>query len=312
MLLLCMSFAMLLVFPLSVFLARYFITPLKEIGVAVKQVMSGDYSARVHVRQKDEIGELAHNVNELFEQLSDIEEERKYLDKMQQDFVSNVSHELRTPITVIRGSLEVLEEGLITKPEELQEYYHQMLSDTFHLQRLVNDLLELSRLQNSNFEICKAELNLTILMTDVIRSMQRIAEKKHVRIELDNQAGVMVFCGDYDRMRQMFITILDNSVKFSPSDTAVLVRMYYENEHCIISFTDHGKGILLQDIPYIFDRFFKKKSQQNENGSGLGLPIAKQIADRHEIRITCDSRLGEETTFFFTFIRSRQNTQIIT
>lgn len=82
MLLLCMSFAMLLVFPLSVFLARYFITPLKEIGVAVKQVMSGDYSARVHVRQKDEIGELAHNVNELFEQLSDIEEERKYLDKM--------------------------------------------------------------------------------------------------------------------------------------------------------------------------------------------------------------------------------------
>lgn len=300
----CIFSALIFAFALSVFLARYFITPLREIGLAVKQVMSGDYSARVHVNQKDEIGDLARNINELFARLSDIENERIKLDKMQQDYVSNISHELRTPITVIRGSLEVLKEGLVTEPDQMQEYFQQMLSDTVHLQRLVNDLLELSRLQNSSFEIHKGDLNLTDLITDAIRSMERIAEKKNVHIHLDNQAGLVVFCGDYDRLRQMFMTILDNSIKFSPPGDAISVHVYYKGRHCVISFTDHGSGIPPQDIPHIFDRFYKKNSGDNEDGSGLGLPIAKQIADRHNIKITCESVLGKQTTFFFTLPES--------
>ena len=297
----CILFALIFASALSVLLARHFITPLKEIGRGAEQVMSGDYSARVTVRQNDEIGDLACNINELFARLADIEEERKKLDKMQQDFVSNVSHELRTPITVIRGSLEVLIEGLVTEPDEMQAYFRQMLSDTVHLQRLVNDLLELSRLQSSTFEILKADMDLTALITDLIRSMQTIAQKKRVQIQLNNQAGLVVFCGDYGRLRQMFITILDNSIKFSPPDTTVSVKMYYEGSFCVVSFTDHGSGILPEDIPYIFRRFYKKQSEGNENGSGLGLPIAKQIAERHGIKISCESVQNDRTTFFFRF-----------
>jgi signal transduction histidine kinase len=176
-----------------------------------------------------------------------------------------------------------------------------MLSDTLHLQRLVNDLLELSRLQNSDFNIIKTDLSLTDLLTDTVRSMQRIAGGKHVGIQLDNQAGLVVISGDYNRLRQMFITILDNSIKFSPPHTVINVRMYCENSLCIISFTDYGNGILPQDLPYIFNRFYKKTSEQNESGSGLGLPIAKQIADRHNITITWESELEDHTTFFFAF-----------
>ena len=297
----CIFCALILAFALSVLLARHFINPLREIGQAAEQVMKGDYSAQAKVKQNDEIGALAHNINELFLQLSNIEEERKKLDKLQQDFVSNVSHELRTPITVIRGSLEVLEAGLITKHEDVQEYYHQMLSDTIHLQRLVNDLLELSRLQNSNFKITKTELNLTSLIEDSIRSMQKKEKKKQVKIQFDNQAGLVVFCGDYDRLRQMFLTILDNSIKFSPSNNIVSVKMYYEGILCMVSFTDYGSGILPEDIPYIFNRFYKKRAEQNKSGSGLGLPIAKQIADRHNIAIKCESKLNDHTTFSFLF-----------
>lgn len=300
-LVICILIALLLAFALSVLLARHFISPLKEIGEAAEHVMMGDYSARAKVDQNDEIGALASNINELFLQLSNIEKERMRLDKMQQDFVSNISHELRTPITVIRGSLEVLEEGLVTDPGEMKEYYHQMLADTLHLQRLVNDLLELSRLQNSNFKINKGDLELSGLVTDAIRSMQRIAEKKQVQIHFDNAAGLVLFSGDYDRLRQMFITILDNSIKFSPPDTAVSVKMYYEEQQCILSFSDCGRGILPEDIPYIFHRFYKKPSEQNENGSGLGLPIAKQIAERHGITIKCESKMNDQTTFFFVF-----------
>lgn len=297
----CLFTALLLAFGLSVLLARRFIRPLQKIGQAAELVMAGDYSARVDVTQNDEIGSLASNINALFAQLADIEEKRKNLDRMQQDFVSNVSHELRTPITVIRGSLEVLLEGLITDRGEIREYYHQMLSDTIHLQRLVNDLLELSRLQNLHFQIRKSELNLTGLITDVVRSMQRIAEKKQVRLHLDKEAGLVLFCGDYDRLRQMFLIILDNSIKFSPPDTEASVKMYREGERCVVSFTDHGDGIRPEDLPYIFQRFYWKRSDQNPNGSGLGLPIARQIADRHNIEITWESVLFDHTTFFFSF-----------
>ena len=242
---------------------------------------------------------LAGNINQLFAQLSDIEEERKRLDKIQQNFVSNVSHELRTPITVIKGSLEVLDEGLIEDPNEMHEYFSQMLSDTVHLERLVNDLLELSRLQNSNFEIIKSKLNLTDILTESVRSMQRIAEKKQVEILLENTAGLVLFCGDYNRLRQMFMIILDNAVKFSPPQSTVSVKMYRQKTGCGISISDCGCGILPEDIPYIFNRFYRKRSDQNTTGSGLGLPIAKQIADRHQITITCTSNFCDRTTFSF-------------
>lgn len=301
----CILAAFLLASVLSVLLVRHFINPLKEIGRAAEQVMAGDYSARATVKEHDEIGALADNINQLFAQLSDIEQERKKLDKIQQDFVSNVSHELRTPITVIKGSLEVLAEGLIDNPEEMKEYFHQMLSDTIHLERLVNDLLELSRLQNSNFEIIKSKLNLTDILTESVRSMQRIAKKKQVEILLENTAGLVLFCGDYNRLRQMFTTVLDNAVKFAPPQSTVSVKMYRTDPGCVISISDCGSGILPEDIPYIFNRFYKKRSDQNSTGSGLGLPIAKQIADRHQITITCTSNFCDRTTFSFLLVPER-------
>ena len=129
----CILTALFLASILSVLLARHFIRPLRKIGQAADKVMKGDYSARTEVRQNDEIGALAGNIDGLFVQLANVEEERKKLDKMRQDFVSNISHELRTPVTVIKGSLEVLENGLITDPGEMQEYFRQMSSDTAHL-----------------------------------------------------------------------------------------------------------------------------------------------------------------------------------
>lgn len=299
----CILTALLLAFFLSVLLARHFISPLRKIGQAADKVMNGDYSARTEVRQNDEIGALAANIDGLFVQLANVDEERKKLDKMRQDFVSNISHELRTPVTVIKGSLEVLENGLITAPEEMKEYFHQMSSDTAHLQRLVNDLLELSRLQNTNFKIEKAGLNLTDILKESIRSMQRISDQKQVKILLENEVGNIRFFGDYGRLRQMFMIILDNAVKFAPADSIVSVKMHYEKKETVaVSISDCGSGILPEEIPYIFDRFHKERSEQNKSGSGLGLPIAKQIAERHRITIKCESNARDRTTFSFILL----------
>lgn len=297
----CIIIALPLAFVLSVLLARHFISPLKKIGRAAEHVMNGDYSARTGVRQADEIGSLASNIDALFLQLSNIEDERKRLDQMRQDFASNVSHELRTPVTVIKGSLEVLEQGLVTDTDEIQEYVRQMLSDTAHLERLVQDLLELSRLQNANFPIEKTEFDLMDVVKEAARSMQRLAGQKQVQIELKDEAGSFRFSGDYGRLRQMFLIILDNAVKFSPPGRPVSIRTYWKEQTFSISISDCGSGISPDDLPYIFDRFYKERSGQNQTGTGLGLSIAKQIADRHHITITCESRASHFTVFTFLF-----------
>lgn len=298
----CMFTALFFAFVLSILLARHFINPLEKIGYATEQAIKGDYSARTKVKQEDEIGFLACNIDELFVQLSEVEEKRKRLDKMRQDFISNISHELRTPVTIIKGSLEVLEEGLITDPNEIKEYFHQMLLDTTHLQRLVNDLLELSRLQNTNFQIDKTKINLTDIIKEAIRSMQRIAEQKQVKIELENNIGNISFLGDYGRLRQMFIIILDNAIKFSLANNKVVVKMEEKENQFVISILDYGGGILPEDIPFLFERFYKERSEQNKGGSGLGLPIAKQIADRHNILIKCESNAKDYTKFSFLIL----------
>lgn len=300
----CILAALILATALSILLAHHFIEPLKIMEKTTEQIMQGNYSARTGLVQNDEIGSLACNLDKLSIKLSEVEEERIKLDKMRQDFVSNISHELRTPVTVIKGSLEVLEQGLITDPQEIREYFHQMLADIMHLQRLVNDLLELSRLQNTNFEIEKTELNLTDVLLEAIRSMRRISEQRQVTITLTNEIGAFLLWGDYGRLRQIFTIILDNAIKFSPPQMSVEIKMKKSHNGCIISISDHGNGIPMEDIPHIFDRFYRERSEQNKCGSGLGLSIAKQIADRHHVTIQCHSTQEKETCFSLSFERS--------
>lgn len=286
---------------LSVVLARHFIDPLQKMELAANRLMKGEYSVKTGVSQDDEIGSLARNMDQLAIRLSEAEHERENLDKLRRDFVSNISHELRTPVTVIRGSLEVLEEGMVTEPEEMHSYFRQMLADTIHLQRLVNDLLELSRLQNTDFQIEKSRLNLWDVLSEATRAMRRVSDQKQVEIDLDNRVGAVPLTGDYGRLRQMFTIVLDNAVKFSPSGGRVQVWMERGEKGIAISVRDHGKGIKKEDIPYIFDRFYSQRTEENRTGTGLGLSIAKQIAERHGAGIECVSGNGNGACFRFIF-----------
>ena len=299
-LLFCILAALVFAVSLSVLLARRFIRPLQIMYNVTGQIIKGNYQAKTCIKQNDETGVLAHNIDELSTRLSEAEAERKELDQMRQDFISNISHELRTPVTVIKGSLEVLDEGLVTGQEEMKEYFHQMLADVSQLQRLVNDLLELSRLQNTGFKIEKTKINLTDVVFEVVRSMRQAALDKNITINAGD-GFPFPFYGDYGRLRQMFTVILDNAIKFSEPGQAVDVTMQEYQNGCEIIISDCGKGIPEEYLPYIFDRFYKEQSGQNRTGSGLGLSIAKQIARRHNVEIKCISREGEGTSFLFSF-----------
>ena len=282
---------------LSVVLAFTFTEPLKKMKNAAMLLATGDYTAKTGVRQHDEIGELAQTIDLLSEKLDAAGKESAQLLQLRRDFVANISHELRTPVTVIRGSLEALNDKVVTEPAQVQSYYSQMLGEVLFLQRLVNDLLDLSRLQNTDFKIEMQQVNLCDVIGDAVRSAGQMAAPKHIKIALQTDASLAQVIGDYGRLRQMLMIVLDNAVKFSPPDSVVAVTL----NDGVLSIFDKGPGIPKEDIPYIFDRFYKVKSEENKNGSGLGLAIAKQIAERHGVTLWADSELGQGSTFFFKF-----------
>ena len=301
---LCIGTAFLLSILLSYVLARRFIRPLKRMEKTAACLTQGDYTARTGITQDDEIGSLARSLDTLSLRLFEAEQESSRLDKMRQDFITNISHELRTPITVLRGSLEVLQADLITDPKEKQEYLQQMMANIIHLQRLVNDLLELSRLQNTDFTIEKSTINLTEALTDAMHTARPIAGKKNITFNGPEASVPIAIEADYGRIRQMFLIVLDNAVKFSPEGSTIDITISILSPpnrppKWQIAIRDYGTGIDANELPHIFERFHRSHSN-NANGTGLGLAIASRIAERHSIQLHCESTPGQGSCFYFS------------
>ena len=305
--LLILFFSMTVAVFLSVFVAALlssrFTKPLGKMKKAALLISGGDYSSKTNVNQSDEIGELAAVLDNMADRLALSAQESEKLDKLRRDFAANISHELRTPITVIRGSLEAICDGVVTGKEKIAEYNRQMLSESIYLERLVSDLLDLARLQNPDFAIEMYDIDLKEVIDDVIRSMSRIAEQKGVIFDFissdSNDAnGNFTIRGDYGRLRQMLIVVLDNAVKFSDDNKPVSIILSKTSAGIELIIRNEGCEISPEDIPYIFDRFYKQRTEQNKSGTGLGLSIARQIADRHNIVIEVVSE-NNKTEFCF-------------
>ena len=296
-LLISIIIALILSIVLSSALALTFTNPLKKMKNTATLLAGGNYSIKTGIKQDDEIGELAETMDLLSQRLSDASEESERVQKQRQDFITNISHELRTPVTVIRGSLEALFDGVIENPAQVKEYHKQMLNESKSLERLVNDLLELSRLQNEDFKIEMRKLNICDVLKDSVRSASNIARQKKINIEYSSDIDVFLTTGDYGRLRQMFLIVIDNAVKFSPENKSIYIT--FNNNR--ITIKDEGTGISKEDLPNIFDRYYSVKSDGNKAGTGLGLAIANQIAIRHNINIFVESQLNKGTNFIFEF-----------
>ena len=287
--------ALIIVLALAILFSYFFTKPLTKMKSVAMQLAEGNYQAKCNIKQKDEVGELANVMDLLAGRLDEASKESLKLEQMRKDFVSNISHELRTPVTVIRGSLEALCDKIITDPKQIDEYHLQMLNEAKFLQRLVGDLLDLSRLQNPDFAIEKQELNLNDVISDVVRSARQIAKNKNININIDLENPNLKISGDYGRLRQMFLIILDNAIKFSFENNKVDVLV--KNDTIIIR--DYGIGINEKDLPHIFDRFYKTHGEHNKVGTGLGLAIAKQIAERHNIELIAQNNFDGGAKFIF-------------
>ncbi len=286
---------------LAVLLSMMFVRPLKKMTVAASRLGEGDYTAKTDIRQNDEIGDLARTLDTLSERLEEASRESERLEQSRRDFISSISHELRTPVTVLRGSLEALKDKVIKDPKQVDEYHEQMLLEILALQRLVDDLLSLTKLQNPDFKMQMEELNLTEVLTDVVRSMGTVAKDRDITIEYKNPHEFLSYYGDYGRIRQMIMAVLDNAVKFSKPSSRVGVEISCTDEECRVMVEDNGQGIQKEDLDRIFERFYRHKGAETFTGTGLGLSIVKEIADRHGILIDVTSIPSERTVFTFIF-----------
>lgn len=287
-------------FIIIILFAKRLSLPITKMRATALELAAGNYNIKTEINRNDEIGDLAKTVDILSEKLLENDIQRKNLDQMRFDFFANVSHELRTPITVIRAYTETLVDGVVKEEEKVNGYYNRMLSECKTMERLVGDLLLLSKMQNPDFAIEKEPVNLLQVFDDIIRSASAIAEKKNITIEVKNNDPIYIMLGDYDRLRQMFMIIFDNAIKFSEVNKTVHINLS-KADKIIVSIRDDGIGIEPSDIPNIFEKFYKSNLRQNASGTGLGLAIAKQIALKHEGIIEVISTPGVGTEFIFSF-----------
>ena len=287
-LLACLFLALVLSVCASYGLAKRFMVPIQKIAFTVKLLASGSYRVKTEVDEKNEIGVLAKEMDVLAERLASVEQ-------MQNDYITSVSHELRTPITVIRSSIEALHDGIVPE-EKKSEYYKQMMSETISLQRLVNDMLELSRLENEEFIIHKEEMDLLQTLDDAIRSIRFVAKEKNITVHYEGLDEEWIINGDYGRIRQMFIIALDNAVKYSETDKQIWVEAKVKGDNYYISVRDEGVGISEEMQAHVFDKFYRSS---NQNNTGMGLVVMKSIAKRHDIEIRLHSKEQEGTKIVF-------------
>ena len=283
---------------LAVFFSRVFTRPISALKKTAMALAGGEYHTRMRLRRGDEIGSLAQSMDILAQRLEEARRRDERLREEQQAFFSNISHELKTPVTVIRGSLEALSDGVVSSPADVRAYYVQMMKESRWMQRLIQDLLELSRLQSLDFSLDKRTVQLSDLLSDVAMSARALCERKGLAFVCEEPTRDFAVWGDYARLRQMLLAVIDNAVKFTPSGCRVSLAL--QSDSPVILVRDEGTGIAPEEVEHIFDRFHHTRAR-NQESTGLGLAIVREIARRHDVQIQVSSEPGKGTSFAFAF-----------
>lgn len=290
-------------------LTRYIVKPILQMKESAKAMASGDYSLKVPDDGQDEIAELGHAFNSLGSDLEKYISKMERTEKIRRDFVANVSHELRTPITIIRGYNEAISDGIVTDFEMVQRYRNLINEETIRLERMVRELLDISRLQAAD------QLTLSnVEELPICSIVENVAEKLNVKaleckvkfdLKLDNSIKIL---GNGDQMVQLVLILSDNALKYSPENGIVsLAVSKLPNGSVLLTVSDQGPGIPEKDIPFIWERFYKvdKSHSRNVPGTGLGLAIAKEIVRTHGASANVISKSGQGTTFEINFPKDK-------
>jgi signal transduction histidine kinase len=286
----------------SYYLSKWITAPLREMNRVALHLARGELDQRVQLTTRDELGKLGATFNYMAQELAS-------LDQIRKEFVANVSHDLRSPLTSIHGFVRAFLDDAV--PEERKRHYFTLMQDqTERMIKLVNDLLDLARIEAGQLEIRPVVFNLSELVRQVIALMEPEFVKKQITVELlaEEDSDIRVVA-DPDRIDQVLVNLLQNAVQFSASATTVTVRLQIA-EQAVVAIQDQGPGIKPAEIEAIWERFYKADSARTAKaGTGLGLSIVKHILDLHHSPIHVKSEIGCGSLFTFILPLAPQDSQ---
>ncbi|GHU56939.1 hypothetical protein AGMMS49975_21310 [Clostridia bacterium] len=274
-------------------MTRRLVVPIRQMRNAARAMAGGDFGVRADETVKGEIGELAVSVNHFVTESERLEQTRR-------DYVANVSHELRTPIASIRAMGETLRDGMVKTDEKRELFYNNIVRESMRLSRLVDDLLELSRLQAGNEAMQKTRFDLREVMQNIADGYGHLAEDAGLKfsINADMTAPIPVYSNS-DRVEQILVALMDNAMKHTPEGGSVALSFEQKGGKIVAIVSNTGETIPLEDLPFIFERFYTVDKAHSGGGTGLGLSIAKEIVRGLGEKIWAESGEGV-TRFAFT------------
>ena len=278
---------------ISLLLSRSILRPLREMMSASQRIADGHYDERVAANGSDELGQLAERFNQMAEKLYHVESMRRQL-------IGDVSHELRTPLTAIKGSMEGLMDGILPANEETYQQIHQ---EADRLNRLVDDLQELSRVEAGAYELDLRPTQLSAVVETIAKRFRQQFDAKRVRLDLNLPADLPPILADEHRLIQILTNLTGNALQYTPADGTVTISAVRTNGHVAVTVRDTGAGIPVEHLSHLFDRFYrvdKSRSRAAGGGSGIGLTIAKHLVEAHGGDIQVESE-GKEKGSAFTF-----------
>jgi len=273
--------------------------PFMEINEIVQKYSKGDYNVRIPISSIEEATQLAISFNTMADQLKDLEATRR-------SFVANVSHELRSPLTSMKGFLEAMQDGTIG-PDEYEKYIGIVLSETKRMAVMVNDLLDLARIESGKTALKLEIFDINELIRRTLITFEARIYEHHMEVDVKFAQEQYYVEADSAQISQVLRNIIDNAIKYSPDDSKLRIATYAMKREIYVSIQDNGQGIPEQDVPHVFDRFYKVEkahTPSKQGGTGLGLSIVKRIIDQHNQTITLKSAKGKGSTFTFTLKRA--------
>lgn len=274
------------------FSEKILISPLSRINKTARQIASGEFNNRVKIKSNDEIGVLADSFNSMADSLENLENMRK-------SFIGNVSHELRTPMTSINGFVEGMIDGTIDK-ENWGKYLKVVNGESKRLMRIINDLLDLAKLESGEFSMNMGHFQLNELISECVIKFEERINLKELDIQIILLKEGVIVKGDRDRINQVITNLLDNAIKFAREKGTIEIMCEVRDEKVFVSIFNTAEPIPREDIKYIWERFHKvDKARQRESGVGLGLSIVRQILNQHGQTIWAQSN-QRGNTFSFT------------
>lgn len=286
------------------FLARKITKPLLKLNAVARSISNGNFKERVEIDDIEELAQLGETFNDMAESIETLEATRN-------SFIANITHDLRTPMTTITGFVEGILDGTI--PKEKHEWYLSIvLDESKRLSRIVNDLLDISKLEQGSFSLEMQDFDLNELTRLNIIKFEKNITDKNIQLSVEFEKNSIMVNADKDAISRVLTNLFDNAIKFTNENGFIDIKVGEKDKKAYVSVQNSGLGIAEEERVHIFDRFYKtdKSRSLDKNGAGLGLYIVKNIIQAHGQRVWAESKQGEFARFSFTVALSDNKKQI--